>query len=53
MNQYSVKKTVGIAILSLLTMLLIWVVAFLIIVLWNQIWLFVTDILVEVGLIAG
>ena len=53
MNQYSVKKAVGIAILSLLTMLLIWVVAFLIIVLWNQIWLFVTDILVEVGLITG
>lgn len=53
MNQYTVRKTVGIAILSLLTMLLIWIVAFLIIVLWNQIWLFATDILVEIGLIAG
>ena len=53
MNRYSVKKTVGVTIISLLTMLLIWIVAFLIIVLWNQIWLFITDILVELGLITG
>lgn len=53
MNQYTVKKTIGVAILSLLTMLLIWIIAFLIIVLWNQIWLFLKDILVEIGILAG
>ena len=53
MNQYTVKKTIGVAIISVLTMLLMWVVAFLVIVLWNQIWLFISDILVEIGLITG
>ena len=53
MNRYSVKKTIGVTVISLLTVLLIWIVAFLIIVLWNQIGLFVTDILVELGIITG
>ena len=53
MNRYSVQKTVGVAIISLLTMLLMWIVAFLIIVLWNQIWLFVSDVLIELGILTG
>ena len=52
-NRYSVKKAVGIGILSLVTMVLIWIVAFLVIVLWNQLYLFVADILTEIGLITG
>lgn len=52
-NRYSVKKAVGITILSVLTMALIWIVAFLVIVLWNQVYLFVLDILTEIGIITG
>lgn len=53
MNRYTMKRAVGITVLSLLTMLLIWVVAFLVIVLWNQVYLFVADILTELGIITG
>ena len=52
-NRYSVKKAVGITVLSLLTMVLIWIVAFLVIVLWNQVYLFVVDVLTETGIITG
>ncbi len=52
-NRYSVKKTVSIVILSIITMVLIWIVAFLILVLWNQLYLFITGVLTEVGIITG
>lgn len=52
-NRYSVKQAVGITILAVLTMALIWIVAFLVIVLWNQVYLFVADILIELGIITG
>ena len=53
MNRYSFKKAVGITVLSLLTMILIWIVAFLIVVLWNQVYIFATDIFIELGIITG
>lgn len=53
MNRYTVNKAIGVTIISLLTMVLIWIVAFLVIVLWNQVYLFVADILTELGIITG
>lgn len=53
MNRYSVKRAVGVTLLSALAMVLIWIVLILVIVLWNQIYIFATGILNELGIIAG
>ena len=53
MNRYSVRRAVGVTLLSALAMVLIWIVLILVIVLWNQIYIFATGILNELGIIAG
>ncbi|MBQ7726862.1 MAG: hypothetical protein IJT66_06935, partial [Clostridia bacterium] len=48
-NRFTVKKTVGVVIISLLVMLLLWIVAFLLLVLLDQVYLFLKDIFTEIG----
>ena len=48
-NRFTVKKTVGVVLISLLVMLLLWIVAFLVLVLLDQVFLFGTDIVTEIG----
>ncbi len=48
-NRFTVKKTVLVAAISLLVMLLLWIVAFLVLVLLDQVYLFGTDIITEIG----
>lgn len=52
-NRYTVKRAIGVTLLSALAMILIWIVLILVIVLWNQIYIFGTGILNELGIIAG
>lgn len=49
-NQFSFKKTLAVVLISLLVMLLIWILGFLILVLWNQVYLLFAGLLTELGL---
>jgi len=46
-NRFSFKKTLLVAVISLLVMALIWILGALILVMWNQVYLFITDVLRE------
>lgn len=49
-NQFSFKKTLAVVLISLLVMLLIWILGFLILVLWNQVVLLFSGLLTELGI---